>query len=203
MHALKAVLPVALVHKGQRCKNGRAVEGEREVEEEQMNQQQHIINATCIMCALLIARPSYFIWAIPLGALLPDLDQHAQKLTHYWLHRKLLHNMFVPFLIICFGYSTGIQEFTLFLAIGVIAHLLADSISKGKTYFLWPLHGFHTGGGISFSRPQGGKTMIKKLNNQIKSAVSETVVLMQIRGFCRFCNKISSDYAFRGLECVF
>ena len=143
-----------------------------------MNQSQHIINASCIMAVLLFIRPSYFIWAIPLGALIPDLDQHIQKMLHARLHRKALHNLFVPMLIICFGYSTGIEQFTIFLSIGIVAHLMADAISKGEMYPLWPLHKFSTGGGVSFSRPQGGKTIIKKIRNEVKSTVSQAVFIM-------------------------
>ncbi len=137
------------------------------------NQQQHITNAIAIMLVFIFIYPSWFLWAVPLGAVLPDLDIIVQTAFKVGVHRKLLHNIFLPIFILIIGYASATHRFTIFLAIGVTVHLLADSITKGRMYYLWPVSNAHTGGGISFSRPKGGKTIIKKVNNEIKSMVSQ------------------------------
>ena len=137
------------------------------------NQQQHITNAIAIMLVFIFIYPSWFLWAVPLGAVLPDLDIIVQTAFKVGVHRKLLHNIFLPIFILIIGYASATHRFTIFLAIGVTVHLLADSITKGRMYYLWPVSNAHTGGGISFTRPKGGKTIIKKVNNEIKSMVSQ------------------------------
>ena len=68
---------------------------------------------------------------IILGAIFPDFDI-------YFLHRKLLHNLWVisivSFLLLYFG-----KLFSLFFFIGAISHLLLDSMTPMGIFPFWPI----------------------------------------------------------------
>lgn len=143
-----------------------------------MNQFQHIMNAIAIATVfLLFIYPSWYFWAVPLGALFPDLDINLQK-AKMGRHRKTLHNLFVPFLAIAVGVSTGTQEFMMFFIIGLMSHLLADSISKTGIYPFYPISKFCTGGGISFTKPAGGGNPIEKLEKELKVLLAQLVFVV-------------------------
>ena len=69
---------------------------------------------------------------IILGAIFPDFDI-------YFLHRKLLHNIWIisiaSFLLLYFG-----RMFSLFFFVGAISHLFLDSMTPMGIYPIWPLN---------------------------------------------------------------
>ena len=73
-----------------------------------------------------------FLVPIILGAIFPDFDIH-------FLHRKLLHNIWVillaSFLLLYFG-----KLFSIFFFIGAISHLFLDSMTPMGIYPIWPLN---------------------------------------------------------------
>jgi len=136
------------------------------------------MNALAIAFVFLVfIYPSWYAWAVPLGALFPDLDINLQK-AKIGRHRKTLHNLFVPFLAIVVGVSTGTEEFMMFFIIGLMSHLLADSISKTGIYPFYPVSKLCTGGGISFTKPTGGGNPIERLEKELKSIVSQLVFVV-------------------------
>lgn len=141
-----------------------------------MNQRQHMFNSIILMLAFFIIRPTYFFFAIPLGVMIPDMDIHLQR-AGIGRHRKTLHNIWVPLLLLFVGYWAGVEEFGLFLGIGVVAHLIADMLSRTKTYPLYPLD-FSVSGVVSFTKPARAKNSVQEFKNEVQSAKATLAYVM-------------------------
>ena len=94
----------------------------------------HIFFAIFLFSIILIffkLNPIFLILII-LGAIFPDFDI-------YFLHRKLLHNIwiisFFSFLFLYFG-----KMFSIFFFIGSISHLFLDSMTPMGIYPFWPIN---------------------------------------------------------------
>lgn len=86
-----------------------------------------------------------------LGSILPDLD-YAKNFQKF--HRKLFHNVwFVLFIFWISSRATG-QVVALGLLVGVVSHLIADSLTPTGVWPFWPVKGIH----LSFNDLSGIST---------------------------------------------
>jgi len=69
-----------------------------------------------------------------IGALLPDLDIH-------WMHRKVLHNIWVLIVIAWIGIQFNVMTVPQVTAFGLgwLSHLLADSLTHMGIWPFWPI----------------------------------------------------------------
>lgn len=132
-----------------------------------MNARQHMFNSILLMLVLFIIRPTWFFIAVPIGTMLPDMDIHLQR-SGIGKHRKTLHNIWIPLILLSFGYATGNQEFFLLFGIGVLIHLIGDSLSKTRTYPFYPLK-FSVSGFVSFTKPNRANDPFEALSNDVKT----------------------------------
>ena len=136
----------------------------------------HMMNSLAIMLAIFLIRPDFMVFGIPLGTLIPDLDIHLQRFR-IGRHRKTLHNLFVPLFIAFIGVATS-QSVLVYISIGVVVHLLADSLSSSGLYLLYPfVPRLKVEGFWSFTQPSGGKDEWEQLNNRLKKMTSQIIFL--------------------------
>jgi len=69
-----------------------------------------------------------------IGSMVPDLDIR-------FMHRKLMHNLWVLALMIIGGLASGLMnnQIATSFSIGFISHLLADSLTRTGVMPFWPI----------------------------------------------------------------
>jgi len=70
------------------------------------------------------------------GTLIPDIDLKFGK-----LHRKLLHNIWIPLLAVYFGLEFGILDYKIGILffVGYVSHLISDAMTLSGIMPLWPI----------------------------------------------------------------
>lgn len=110
-----------------------------------------MMKRTHLMFAFLLFLVCNFYFKFPVemsvfaifGAMLPDID-------FKFLHRKLLHNLWVLGLLdLLLKYFEMSHMTIVIFSLGFVSHLLSDSFTVTGVSWLWPLKFPHIEGGIS------------------------------------------------------
>ena len=115
--------------------------------------------------------PKHYIIYILIGALLPDLDVLVYFLIRhlgfslYEIHRAVLHNIFVPIIILIVALWTrknrkNISNILMIISIAVFSHLILDMLISGKIELFFPISNLKVGLNLLGLFPEDLQNMI-------------------------------------------
>ena len=123
-------------------------------------------------------------------SLLPDLDLIYDWIFKQKTHRTFTHSIFFIFFISIIGFFIlkiiNLSNEFIFIALGILSHIILDMISNNGVMLLWPYRGW-----FSFFKNKKNKNItITRLKYQIKFLLFDSVLGLIWLGYLYFAGRI-------------